>query len=73
MGPPGIPPERLDILRKAFVAMTADKDYQADAAKADLPVGAPIEGAELAAMIDAIAGSATPEIVAAYRKLAAAK
>jgi len=73
VAPPGIPAERRDILRKAFVAMTADKDYQADAAKADLPVGAPIEGAELAAMIDAIAASATPEIVAAYRRLAAAK
>jgi tripartite-type tricarboxylate transporter receptor subunit TctC len=73
VGPPGIPPDRRDILRKAFVAMTADKDYQADAAKADLPLGAPIEGGELAAMIDAISASATPEIVAAYRKLAAAK
>jgi tripartite-type tricarboxylate transporter receptor subunit TctC len=73
VAPPGIAPERRDILRKAFVAMTADKDYRADAAKADLPVGAPIDGAELAAMIDEIAVSATPEIVAAYRKLAAAK
>jgi tripartite-type tricarboxylate transporter receptor subunit TctC len=73
VAPPGIPPERRDILRKAFVAMTADKEYQADAAKADLPVGAPIDGAELAGMIDEIAGSATPEIVAAYRQLAAAK
>jgi len=73
VAPPGIPVERREILRKAFVAMTADKDYQADGAKADLPVGAPIEGAELAAMIDAIAASATPEIVAAYRRLASAK
>jgi hypothetical protein len=73
VGPPGIPPDRRDILRKAFVAMTADKDYRADAAKGDLPIGAPIEGGELAVMIDAISVSATPEIVAAYRKLAAAK
>lgn len=73
VAPPGVAAERRDILRQAFVAMTADKDYQADALKADLPVGAPIEGAELAAMIDEIAGTATPEIVAAYRQLAAAK
>jgi tripartite-type tricarboxylate transporter receptor subunit TctC len=73
VAPPGIPNERRDTLRKAFVAMTGDKDYQSDAAKADLPVGAPIEGAELAAMINEIATSATPEIVAAYRRLAAAK
>jgi hypothetical protein len=73
VAPPGILPEWRDVLRAAFVAMTADKDYRADALKADLPVGAPIEGAELAAMIDEIAGTATPEIVAAYRRLAAAK
>jgi hypothetical protein len=70
VAPPGIPPERRDVLRAGFVAMTADKDYRADALKADLPVGAPIEGAELAAMIDEISGTATPEIVAAYRRLA---
>ena len=45
----------------------------ADAAKADLPVGAPIAGAELAAMINEIAASATPDTIAAYRRLAAAK
>jgi tripartite-type tricarboxylate transporter receptor subunit TctC len=69
--PPGVAAERRDILRAAFVAMTADKNYQDDALKADLPVGAPIDGAELTAMIDEIAGTATPEIVAAYRRLAA--
>jgi hypothetical protein len=73
VAPPAIAPERGDILRKAFVEMTADRDYQADALKADLPVGAPIDGAELAAMINDLAASATPEIVAAYRRLAAAK
>jgi hypothetical protein len=73
VGPPGIPPERAEILRKAFQDMTADKDYQADAAKADLPVGAPIAGAELAAMINEIAASATPDTIAAYRRLASAK
>jgi tripartite-type tricarboxylate transporter receptor subunit TctC len=73
VGPPGIPAEQTEILRKAFVDMVADKDYQADAAKADLPVGAPLEGAQLAAMINELATSATPEIVAAYRRLGATK
>ena len=62
VGPPGIPAEQTEILRKAFVDMVADKDYQADAVKADLPVGAPLEGAQLAAMINELATSATPEI-----------
>ena len=73
VGPPGIAAEPTEILRKAFVDMVADKDYQADAVKADLPVGAPLEGAQLAAMINDLATSATPETIAAYRRLGAAK
>jgi hypothetical protein len=53
--------------------MVADKDYQADALKADLPVGAPLDGAALAAMINDLSGSATPDTIAAYRRLAGAK
>jgi hypothetical protein len=41
--------------------------------KADLPVGAPLEGAGLAAMINDLAASATPDIIAAYRRLAGSK
>jgi hypothetical protein len=73
VGPPGMAGEPTAILRKAFLDMVADKDYRADAEKADLPVGAPLDGAELAAMINDLAVSATPEIVAAYRRLSAAK
>ncbi|HEY6257288.1 MAG TPA: tripartite tricarboxylate transporter substrate-binding protein [Xanthobacteraceae bacterium] len=73
VGPPGMAAEATEILRQAFLDMVADPDYRADALKADLPVGAPLEGSELAAMINEIASSATPEIIAAYRKLSAAK
>jgi tripartite-type tricarboxylate transporter receptor subunit TctC len=71
--PPGIAPELSEILRKAFIDMVADRDYQADAEKADLPVGAPLDGAQLAAMINDLAASATPETIAAYRRLGASK
>jgi hypothetical protein len=73
VGPPGMAAEPTEILRQAFRDMVADADYRADALKADLPLGAPIDGAELAAMIGAIASSATPEVIAAYRRLTAAK
>ena len=43
VGPPGVPAEVTAILRKAFMAMAQDKDYQADAQKVELPVGSPIE------------------------------
>jgi tripartite-type tricarboxylate transporter receptor subunit TctC len=70
VGPPGIPADRVAILRKAFLDMCADKEFQADAAKIDLPVGAPISGARLAQMINELAAAATPDIVTAYRRLA---
>src|SRR3984893_1424048 len=73
VGPPGMSAEPTEILRKAFVDMVADKDYRADAVKADLPVGAPLDGVQLTAMINELAASATPDIVAAYRRLGAPK
>jgi hypothetical protein len=73
VGPPGIPLERADILRRAFLAMAADPDYQSDARKAEQPVGEPIGGTQLAAMVEELAKSATPDIVAAYRQLTSTK
>jgi hypothetical protein len=69
----GVPGGRVDILRKAFLAMAADPDYQADAIKAEQPVGSPINGARLQIMIQELARVATPDMVAAYRGLAGAK
>jgi Tripartite tricarboxylate transporter family receptor len=73
VGPPGIPADRVTILRRAFVAMAADPAFQADAVKAGEPVGAPIGGDALAAMVADLAKAATPDIVAAYRQLGSAK
>ena len=73
IGPAGIPAERVAVLRQAFLAMAADPAFQADATKAGESVGAPIGGAELQAMVADLAKAATPDIVAAYRALGAAK
>lgn len=73
VGPPAVAEERVAILRNAFMAMAADPVYQSDAVKAEQPVGAPIGGARLQDMIAELARAATPDIVAAYRSLAAAK
>jgi hypothetical protein len=73
VGPPAMAAEPTTILRQAFLDMVADKAYQADAIKADLPVGAALDGATLAHMINELSGSATPETIAAYRRLTAAK
>jgi Tripartite tricarboxylate transporter family receptor len=68
-GPPGIPADRLDILRRAFTAMTNDAEFQADSARMDVPRGEPLDGAKVAAMMAALARTTTPEIAAAYERL----
>ena len=72
IGSPGVPAARLEMLRKAYLNMCGDKDYRADAIKADLPIGNPLSGAQLAAMTDDLVLAATPAIVARYKYLAAA-
>ena len=73
VGPAGIPADRVTVLRQAFVAMAADPAFQAEAAKSGESVGAPIGGDALQAMVQDLAKAATPDIVAAYRQLGAAK
>ncbi|MPZ38635.1 MAG: hypothetical protein GEU95_11295 [Rhizobiales bacterium] len=73
VGPPGIPPDRIALLRKAFVDMCDDKDYRAEAARINQPIGGPLEGGQLETMIKDLAAGATPDIVAAYRRLGAGK
>jgi hypothetical protein len=73
VGPAGLPAERTDMLRTAFLAMAADNEYQADAVKADQPVGAPIGGKQLAAMIDELASAGTTDSIAAYKRLRVAR
>jgi tripartite-type tricarboxylate transporter receptor subunit TctC len=69
VGPPGMPAERVELLRAVFLAMCRDPDYQAEAARMNQPIGAPFGGAELAAMIRELAATAAPDVVAAYRRL----
>jgi len=60
-GPPGIPEDRLDALRKAYAAATADPEFLAKAEKLGLPVD-PAIGDKLAAAI-AKALDQPPEMV----------
>jgi hypothetical protein len=73
IGPPGVPAARLAALRKAFIEMCDDKDYRAEGARIDQPIGAPLEGGSLEAMMKELAAGATPDIVSAYRRLASGK
>jgi tripartite-type tricarboxylate transporter receptor subunit TctC len=68
-GPPGIPADRVALLRQAFAAMAEDKDYQADLARMDVPRGTPLAGATIATMMRTLVETTTPEIAAAYERL----
>jgi tripartite-type tricarboxylate transporter receptor subunit TctC len=73
IGPAGMPAEATAVLRQAFLAMAADKDYQAEAERVDLPVGQPIEGSRIAQMVAALAANATPEVIEEFNRLAGVK
>jgi len=73
IGPAGMPAEATNILRDAFLAMARDPDYQADAKRVELPVGAPIGGGPLAVLIRALAAGTTPAVIAEFMRLSGAK
>jgi hypothetical protein len=51
LGPPGIPAERLEVLRRSYARLMEDAEYRAEADKRGLPVGRAVGGAELAQLI----------------------
>jgi tripartite-type tricarboxylate transporter receptor subunit TctC len=69
VGPPGIPAERVEMLRKAFTAMASDEEFQADSSKMDVPRGSALDGATVAAMMENLVHTTTPEIAAGFERL----
>ncbi len=66
VAPPGIPADRLELLRQSYRRLMEDEDYRAEAERRGLPVGRAVGGAELQALI-ARSLSAVPEpVVKAY-------
>jgi tripartite-type tricarboxylate transporter receptor subunit TctC len=73
LGPPGIPSERLEILRQAYQRLMDDAEYRAEADRRGLPVGRAVSGAELQQLI-AQKLSAVPErLVKEYMAFAGIK
>jgi tripartite-type tricarboxylate transporter receptor subunit TctC len=73
LGPPGIPSERLEILRQGYQRLMDDAEYRAEADRRGLPVGRAVRGAELQQLI-AQKLSAVPErIVKEYMAFAGIK
>ena len=70
VAPPDLPPDRTEVLRRAFDAMTKDPDFLADAKKADLEV-APSSGEKLQDMVAAMMAS-PPEAIAEFKQAVSA-
>jgi hypothetical protein len=51
LGPPGIAPERLELLRRSYMRLMDDAEYRAEAERRGLPVGRAVSGAELQQLI----------------------
>jgi len=66
IAPPGIPADRLKILRTAFAALAQDREFLADAEKSNLDVD-PMTGEEVDKIVDLIA-AAPPDVVDRYIK-----
>lgn len=67
MAPPGVPAERIALLRRAFDATMTDPQFVADAARNDFKVD-PMTGEQLAATL-ATAYAAAPEIIKRTREV----
>ncbi len=66
LAPPGIPAERLEILRKSYALMVKDKEYVEEAEKRGLPVGQPINGEELQKLIAQTLSSVPDDVLQEY-------
>ncbi len=67
MAPPGVPPDRIALLRRAFDRTMTDEQFVADASKNDFKVD-PMTGEQLAATL-ATAYAASPEIIKRTREV----
>ncbi len=68
--PPGIPAERLAILRKAFMDTVSDPAFLKDAAARNIAVDQPMEGGKLAAFVAQLDGT-SPAIIDRVSKILA--
>jgi hypothetical protein len=69
VAPPEVPPDRIEVLRKAFIAMAHDKAFVDEANTIGEPADAPLDGAKLHALYAEIIANATPTVAKAYKEL----
>jgi len=73
LGPPGIAPERLAVLRHSYMRLMEDGEYRAEADRRGLPVGRAVGGAELQQLIVQKLSSVPDRVVKEYMAFAGIK
>ena len=66
MAPPGVPKDRLEILRASYAKMVADTEYRQEAEKRGLPVGRALSGPQLEKIISENLSKVEPEVLQEY-------
>jgi tripartite-type tricarboxylate transporter receptor subunit TctC len=69
MGPPNIPADRLELLRRSYLQMTADKDFRDASEKRGMPVGRALGGADLHKLVVDNLSSVPEQVVKEYLSL----
>jgi tripartite-type tricarboxylate transporter receptor subunit TctC len=66
LGPPGIPADRLEVLRQAYMRLMDDETYRAEAERRGLPVGRAVSASELQTLIARGLSSVPDPVIKAY-------
>jgi tripartite-type tricarboxylate transporter receptor subunit TctC len=66
LGPPGLPADRLDILRKSYLRLMQDQQYLKEADQRGLPVGRAVAGGELQKLIVETLSSVPEPVIRDY-------
>jgi tripartite-type tricarboxylate transporter receptor subunit TctC len=66
LGPPGMPSDRLEILRQSYNQLMDDETYRSEAERRGLPVGRAVNGPELQALITRSLSSVPEPVIKAY-------
>jgi tripartite-type tricarboxylate transporter receptor subunit TctC len=68
IAPPGVPDDRLQILRRSYLSMVASNDYQVEAMKRGLDIGQPNTGEALAQFVATKLAAFPAETIEEYRR-----
>jgi tripartite-type tricarboxylate transporter receptor subunit TctC len=68
IGPPGMPEDRYQLLRRSYLNMVASSDYQVEAMKRGLDIGQPNTGEELAQFVATKLAAFPAETIEEYRR-----